>query len=105
MKKKRKSTKDELWVIAKKKYKLRESHIYMAKALGLNPKKFGSYANHKQQPWKSPLPDYIEELYEKRFKKEVPAEIRAMDKKQQKQKPIERPRTNTFDYNDNDLPF
>ena len=46
---------------------------FMAKALGLNIKKFGSYANYEQQPWKAPLPDYIEELYEKRFKKEVPA--------------------------------
>ena len=80
MKKKRNLSKDDLWKTAKKKYKLRASHIYMAKALGLNPKKFGSYANHKQQPWKAPLPDYIEELYEKRFKKEVPAEIREKDK-------------------------
>lgn len=50
----------------------------MAKTLGLNPKKFGGYANHKQQPWKAPLPEYIEELYEKRFKKEVPAEIQVI---------------------------
>ncbi|MBX9703224.1 MAG: hypothetical protein K2X39_03635 [Silvanigrellaceae bacterium] len=27
----------------------------------------GSIANHKQQPWKAPLPDFIRSLYEKRF--------------------------------------
>ena len=118
MKKKRKSTKDELWKTAKRKYRLKESHIYMAKALGLNPKKFGSYANHKQQPWKAPLPDYIEELYEKRFKKDVPPEIRANDK----QKTVKRqkhtsPKADFSDlddlnsgldvsvFNDDDLPF
>ena len=108
MKKKRKSAKGDLWTIAKKKYRLKESHIYMAKALGLNPKKFGSYTNHKQQPWKAPLPDYIEELYEKRFKKEVSAEIRAMDKKKEKLKPIKNPKEDIFDFedsNENDLPF
>jgi hypothetical protein len=41
----------------------------MARELGLNPKKFGGLANHKQEPWKVPLPDFIEELYKKRFKK------------------------------------
>jgi hypothetical protein len=42
----------------------------MARELGINPKKFGSLANHKQEKWKLPLPDFIEELYLKRFKKE-----------------------------------
>ena len=118
MKKKRKSSKDDLWKTAKKNYRLKESHIYMAKALGLNPKKFGSYANHKQQPWKAPLPDYIEELYEKRFKKEVPAEILAKDKKvkSKRKPPIPKEDFTDFggfnhkdldfdDFNHDDLPF
>ena len=103
MKKKRKSSKDDLWKTAKKKYRLKESHIYMAKALGLNPKKFGSYANHKQQPWKVPLPEYIEELYEKRFKKDVPPEIRAKDK--QKTVKIRKQISPKTNFNENDLPF
>jgi hypothetical protein len=44
----------------------------MARELGLNPKKLGSLANHKQEPWKSPLPDFIEYLYAKRFGRERP---------------------------------
>jgi hypothetical protein len=40
----------------------------VARELGLNPKKFGRLANHKQEPRKLPLPIFIEELYFKRFK-------------------------------------
>ena len=38
----------------------------------MNPKKFGGLANHKQESWKVPLPEFIEDLYFKRFKKEKP---------------------------------
>jgi len=34
----------------------------------MNSKKFGSRANHKQAPWKEPLPDFIGALYWNRFK-------------------------------------
>ena len=47
----------------------------MAREIGLNPKKLGKMANHKQEPWKLPLPEYIEELYFKHFKKEAPENI------------------------------
>ena len=62
------SDKEQAWQIAKKKYRLSNETILMAKKLGLNPKKFGGLANHKQEPWKQPLPDFIRSLYEKRFK-------------------------------------
>ena len=58
------------WIEAKKKYRLSNEIIQMAKELGLNPKKFGGMANHKQEPWKEPLPDFIRSLYEKRFRKD-----------------------------------
>jgi len=32
----------------------------MARELGLNPHKFGKLANEKQEPWKKPLPEFIE---------------------------------------------
>ena len=63
-----KNSKDEkTWLDAKKKYRLPKEAIQMAKRLGMNPKKFGGIANHKQEPWKQPLPDFIRTLYEKRF--------------------------------------
>ena len=59
----------EEWKKAKRQHDLTDMHIQMARDLGLNPKKFGSIANHKQQPWKSSLPDFIEDLFFKHFKK------------------------------------
>ena len=45
----------------------------------MNPKKLGGMANHRQEPWKVPLPQYIEELYLKRFKKERPDNVRSIE--------------------------
>jgi hypothetical protein len=53
----------QVWIKARKKYRLSHVQIQMARELGLNPKKFGGLANHKQEPWKVPLPEFIEELY------------------------------------------
>ena len=53
------------WVEARKKYKLSHCQIQMARELGMNPKKFGSIANYKQEPWKTPLPNFIEDCYGK----------------------------------------
>ena len=64
--------KTEDWITAKKKYRLTDKHIQMARELGLNPKKFGSIGNNKQEKWKAPLPIFIEDIYYKRFKKNKP---------------------------------
>jgi hypothetical protein len=64
--------KNKKWIEAKKKFRLSDMHIQMARELGMNPKKFGSLANHKQERWKAPLPEFIEDLYYKRFKKAQP---------------------------------
>lgn len=64
-----KKKKPEIWAIAKKRHRLSDGVIQMAKELGLNPKKFGGYDNHHQEPWKEPLSDFIRNLYDKRFKK------------------------------------
>jgi hypothetical protein len=60
------------WVEAKKKYRLSDMQIQMARELGMNPNKFGRLANHKQEQWKAPLPVFIEDIYFKRFKKDRP---------------------------------
>ncbi len=64
---------------ARKKYHLSHAQIQMARELGLNPKKFGGMANHNQERWKVPLPDYIEKLYEKRFRRKLPDNIRPLE--------------------------
>ncbi len=67
-----KAEKNKKWREAKKKFRLSNMHIQMARELGMNPKKLAGLANHKQEPWKAPLPVFIEELYFKRFKREKP---------------------------------
>jgi len=79
-KKKNLSPKYRPWVDARKKFHLSHAHIQMARELGMNPKKFGSLANHKQQPWKDPLPVFIENLYFKRFGKTRPDRVLSVEK-------------------------
>lgn len=64
----------------------------MARELGLNPKKFGRLANHRQEPWKAPLPEFIAGLYRKRFGKDQPDDIRPLEQivADRKQKKAER---------------
>jgi len=67
------------WFDARCRFKLSDAEIQMARELGLNPKKFGSLANEKQQPWKLPLREFIAECYFKRFKRELPELVRTLD--------------------------
>lgn len=69
----------QVWIEAKKKYHLTDTQIQMARELDLNPKKFGGLANNRQEPWKKPLPEFIEELYLKRFGKTQPDTIKKLD--------------------------
>jgi len=71
----------KVWIEARKKFHLSNAHIQMARETGMNPKKFGGLANHRQEPWKAPLPVFIEELYFKRFKKKRPGEVISIEQK------------------------
>ena len=68
-----------VWIDARKKYHLSHAHIQMARELGLNPRKFGKIANHRQEPWKAPLPVFIENIYFKRFGKKGPDNIKSIE--------------------------
>lgn len=62
----------QAWIDARKRHHLSHAQVQMARELGMNPQKLGKIDNHKQEPWKMPLPHFIEYLYEKRFGKERP---------------------------------
>ncbi len=47
----------------------------------MNPKELGKLDNHKQEPWKAPLPEFIEHLYLKRFGKERPEVVASIEKR------------------------
>ncbi len=68
-----------VWIDARKQYSLSHVHIQMARELGLNPRKLGKLDNHKQEPWKAPLPEFIEHCYWKHFKKERPEVVRTIE--------------------------
>ena len=68
-----------VWIDARKKHKLSHAHIQMARELGMNPNKFGSLDNHKQEPWKAPLPEFIKDRYLKRFGKPAPDNVRPIE--------------------------
>lgn len=51
----------QAWIDARNRHRL--SHVQMARELGMNPKKLGGLDNHPQEPWKAPLPEFIEHLY------------------------------------------
>jgi hypothetical protein len=70
----------QVWIDARKKYHLSHTHIQMARELGLNPRKFGKIANHRQEPWKAALPVFIEDIYFKRFRKKRPDNIKSIEK-------------------------
>ena len=44
------------WIDARTRCHLSHSHVQMARELGMNPKKLGKLDNHRQEPWKAPLP-------------------------------------------------
>jgi len=78
-KKKRIPDKYQIWIDVRKRYHLSHAHIQMARELGMNPKKFGKIANEKQEPWKKPLPAFIEHIYLKRFGRDKPSDIKSIE--------------------------
>ena len=68
------------WVEARKRHRLSHAQVQMARELGLNAGKLGKISNHRQEPWKAPLPQFIEHLYLKRFGREQPRVVTPAEK-------------------------
>ena len=95
----------EKWMAAQKRHRLSDKHVQMARELGLNPDKLGQIDNHRHEPWKVPLPQFIEDIYIKRFKRDQPETVRPLKqilkemefkKKLQKEKKEERRKQRVF---------
>ena len=69
----------EAWIAARARHRLSHAHVQMARELGLNPAKLGKIDNHRQEPWKAPLPEFIESLYEKRFGRRCPERVLSLE--------------------------
>ena len=69
------------WVEARKRFHLSDAHVQMARELGMNPKRLGKIDNHEQEPWKAPLPEFIEHLYSKRFGRRKPEVVMSIEER------------------------
>lgn len=65
-------------MVAQKLHHLSDVQVQMARELGFKPDSLRKIDNHKQEPWKTPLPQHIENLYEKRFKRERPEVVKPL---------------------------
>lgn len=68
----------EKWLVAQKRHRLSDKQVQMSRELGMNPDKLGKTDNYKQEAWKAPLPQFIEEIYFKRFKREEPETVKPL---------------------------
>lgn len=64
-----KNKREKLWIEAKHRCRLNIEDIRMAKEIGLNPRSLIKNVPSKSEPWKSPVKDWIHEMYQKRQKK------------------------------------
>ena len=56
----------ELWDEAKKKCRIGDEEIRMAKEMGLNPKSLIKNIPNKSEKWKAPVKEWIHDMYDKR---------------------------------------
>jgi len=71
----------QVWIDARKRHHLTHAQIQMARELGMNPAKLGKLDNHDQEPWKLPLPQFIEQIYMKRFGKAAPDDLISIEER------------------------
>jgi hypothetical protein len=78
---KKANQKMQAWIDARRRRHLSHSQVQMARELGLNPAKLGKIDNHRQEPWKLPLPQFIEQLYFERFGKTTPDTVVSIEER------------------------
>ena len=71
----------QVWIEARQRHHLSHAQVQMARELGMNPQKLGKLDNHKQGSWKRPLPQFIEQLYAKRFGKSRPDVVMSIEER------------------------
>ncbi len=69
------------WIDARRKFHLSHAQVQMARELGMNPGKLGGLAGNDQEPWKAPLPVFIEHLYLKRFGRPQPERVLSLEER------------------------
>jgi len=62
---------EAMWAECKKKCRLNNEDIALAKRLGLNPRSLMKNVPNKSEPWKAPVKVWLREIEAKRNKKSV----------------------------------
>lgn len=93
---------DTLWPEAKKRCRLNEADVKMAKELGLTPKSLLKNIHGPNQKWKAPVKLWIREMYEDKFGKVL--SIHNGEPKQPKRQAEKQPDP-FYDIDEEDLPF
>ena len=75
---------DALWSEAKKKCRLNQETIQMAKEMGLNPKSLIKNIPNEKQRWKSPVKIWIQDMYEKGKEKALRKGVKKMSDRAEK---------------------
>ena len=70
---------EQMWQEAKKKCKLNNEDIALAKRLGLNPRSLIKNIPTKSEPWKAPVKVWLREIEEKRQRKSARKQSRKGD--------------------------
>jgi len=78
-KKEKANRKMQAWIEARKRHHLSHAQVQMARELGMNPERLGKLDNHRQEPWKVPLRQYIEHLYLKTFGRPCPGSVLSIE--------------------------
>ena len=68
--------KDAEWAEAKKKCRLNEETVKMAKEMGLNPRSLIKNIPSKSEQWKAPVSVWIREMYQERQEKALKKKAR-----------------------------
>ncbi|MBK7977236.1 MAG: hypothetical protein IPK07_29570 [Deltaproteobacteria bacterium] len=71
----------QAWIDARKCFGLSHAQVQMARELGIGPKALGGLANHRQEAWKIPLPEFIEREYERRFGRAAPERVVSIEER------------------------
>ncbi|NWQ43624.1 hypothetical protein MLOOGBEN_23275 [Bacillus sp. EB106-08-02-XG196] len=95
----------QAWAEAKKRCRLNETDIQMAKELGMTPKSLIKNIPAPNQQWKAPVKVWIRDLYEKKFDRVLPVKRVLSRELMGKVDTQEKPVVSEWRYEDEDLPF
>lgn len=92
----------EAWAEAKKRCRLNEADIRMAKELGMTPKSLIKNIPARHEKWKDPVKVWVRELYENKFGKVLTSQPKATEENRKQEKREQHPAELL---SDEELPF